>query len=157
MGAPHFSPKVSQAGSIIWSWNSEREWRQNSGLLTENRTFPSYCRTRYLWSMWSKFWKITAPCLIIGSIFHQMRGTTEVLFGVGTEKGNEVKTVVWFRRIAHFPVNVGQGTSDLCGQNFAQQNHNQFFSLVSIQRSGTRVNFTSSPKSAIFFPASSPT
>ena len=35
-----------------------------------------------------------------------------------TEKGNEVKTVVWLRRIAHFPANVGQGPSDLCGQNF---------------------------------------
>ena len=51
-------------------------------------------------------------------MFHPRRGKPEVLFGVGTEKGNEVKTVVWLRRTAHFSAIVGQGTSDLSGKNF---------------------------------------
>ena len=44
----NFAPKARHDRSFIWSWNSERERSQNSGLLTENRTFPSHCRTMYL-------------------------------------------------------------------------------------------------------------
>ena len=52
-------------------------------------------------------------------MFHPKRGNEDVLFGVGTEKGNEVKIVLWLQRTAHFQAIIGQDTSVLCGQNHA--------------------------------------
>ena len=61
----------------------------------------------------------TPDCLIIRWISQQKPGKLQVLFAIRNRlKVNEVKIVVWLRRITHFQSIFGQGCSDLCGQNF---------------------------------------
>ena len=56
--------------------------------------------------------------LIIWKISHRRRTSQKFYLKLETEKGNEIKTMMWLRRIAHFQAIVGQGPSDPCGQNF---------------------------------------